>query len=362
MISRENASIVLGMLERGDKQHDIAAYFGENPGRIIDVKFARKPQYVGIKPAPAHRLPVKAGGHPYMQTTTTSSTVALLINDTMDLVDQLEVLEELIRTTPPNSPSVIIRITPALAEVILERYNTKNRKPKQTKIKRFALHMTDDGWYVTGDNLKFDTDGILRDGQNRLRGCIVSGVPFTTHVVFAIPPEAFDVLDSGTVRSAPDTFVVAGVPNPELSGKATRWLVILEKKLDRGVSIANADLWEHYQKRLNKEMLQRAITRAKKASKIIPTGTLAAMLYMMERKDADTAKIFAYDLEGAGRRGGRTLVSVLRQIKESNLGRMHESTITALTMKMWNGYRAGKPLRREQLRGDKSAEDHPSIE
>jgi hypothetical protein len=361
MISVKDAEIVLGMLQRGDKQHDIAAYFGENPGRIIDVKFARKPRYVGLKPAPAHRLPAKAGGHPYMQTAATSP-VALLINDTMELVDQLEILELLIRTTPPESPSQVIRITPALAEAILERYNTRNRKAKPAKIKRFALHIDDASWYVTGDCLKFDTDAILRDGQNRLRGCILSGVPFTTHVVFSIPPEAFDVLDSGTVRTAPDTFMVAGVPNAELAGKATRWLVILEKKLDRGVSIANADLWEHYQKRLNKDMLQRAIGRAKKVSKIIPTGTLAAMLYMMERKDADTIKVFSYDLEGTGRRGGRTLISVLRQIKESNLGRMHESTITALTMKMWNSYRAGKPLRREQLRWDKSAEDHPTIE
>ena len=55
-------------------------------------------------------------------------------------------------------------------------------------------------WYLTGDCLKFDADGVLRDGQNRLRSSVTSGVPFLTHVVFAIPPEAFDVLDSGTVR------------------------------------------------------------------------------------------------------------------------------------------------------------------
>ena len=42
MISKADAAIVFGMLKRGDKQHDIAAYFGENPGRVIDVKFARQ--------------------------------------------------------------------------------------------------------------------------------------------------------------------------------------------------------------------------------------------------------------------------------------------------------------------------------
>ena len=51
MLTREQACIALGMLQRGDKQHDIAAYFGENPGRIIDVKFRRLPRYTDIKPA-----------------------------------------------------------------------------------------------------------------------------------------------------------------------------------------------------------------------------------------------------------------------------------------------------------------------
>ena len=85
------------------------------------------------------------------------------------------------------------------------------------------------------------------------------------------------------------------------------------------------------------------------------------MFYLMERKDAETAKLFVYDLEHDVR-GGRVLLGVLRQIKGGNLGRLHENTVTALTMKMWNGYRAGHPLRREQLRWVKTEEDHPTIE
>ena len=37
-LSIEDASIVKGMLARGDRQHDIAAWFGVNSGRIIEVK------------------------------------------------------------------------------------------------------------------------------------------------------------------------------------------------------------------------------------------------------------------------------------------------------------------------------------
>ena len=37
-LSNKDASIVLGMLNRGDRAHDIAAWFGVNQGRVAEVK------------------------------------------------------------------------------------------------------------------------------------------------------------------------------------------------------------------------------------------------------------------------------------------------------------------------------------
>lgn len=37
-LSHKDAEIIMGMLERGDKNHDIAAWFGENPARVAEVK------------------------------------------------------------------------------------------------------------------------------------------------------------------------------------------------------------------------------------------------------------------------------------------------------------------------------------
>jgi hypothetical protein len=36
-----DAAIVKGMLSRGDRQHDIAAWFGVNGGRVADIKTGR---------------------------------------------------------------------------------------------------------------------------------------------------------------------------------------------------------------------------------------------------------------------------------------------------------------------------------
>lgn len=55
-LSTNDAKIILGMIGRGDDHHDIAAWFGENQGRIADVKDGK---YGTLELAPADQLPPK---------------------------------------------------------------------------------------------------------------------------------------------------------------------------------------------------------------------------------------------------------------------------------------------------------------
>ncbi|SFI49511.1 hypothetical protein [Celeribacter neptunius] len=48
--------IVKGMLDRGDKQHDIASYFGVNGGRVAEVSTG-KCDYPNAQPFPEAKLP-----------------------------------------------------------------------------------------------------------------------------------------------------------------------------------------------------------------------------------------------------------------------------------------------------------------
>lgn len=340
MITLEQASIVLGMLERGDKQHDIAAYFGENSGRIIDVKFHRG-KYAEIIPAPPDQLPPPGARAPAQP----------LIDITMALMEQLTVLDELIGTTPRDAPSLVLDIMPELAREILEARNNNNRNLRPAKIRRFADDLSTGLWMVTGDTLKFGSNGVLLDGQNRLRACVASGVTLRTHIVFGIDPVAFKVLDSGAGRTSGDTFQVAGVANAALAAKAVRWLMIADNpRIDRGLSIANAELFEHYQKRVNKDLLQEQIQLAKRVRRTVPTGTLAAMLYLFSRKDAAKASILAHDLEKEVR-SAKYLLAKLDHLREQTGNRVNERVIVNLIALTWAAYRDDSPIRRrDQLR------------
>jgi hypothetical protein len=75
-------SIVKGMLARGDKQHDIAAYFGVNGGRVAEV--ATGQNGADVQASPLDTLPPPG---PYM-----AGRSALHARDTLlalrDLIDE----------------------------------------------------------------------------------------------------------------------------------------------------------------------------------------------------------------------------------------------------------------------------------
>jgi hypothetical protein len=55
-LSKADVPIIRGMQNRGDRDHDIAAWFGVNQGRVAEAKDGK---YGADAPAPSHDLPPK---------------------------------------------------------------------------------------------------------------------------------------------------------------------------------------------------------------------------------------------------------------------------------------------------------------
>jgi hypothetical protein len=57
--TEDDAAIIKGMIARGDRQSDIAAYFGTNGGRISEINTGTKvgAKFAHVRPAPLKRLP-----------------------------------------------------------------------------------------------------------------------------------------------------------------------------------------------------------------------------------------------------------------------------------------------------------------
>jgi hypothetical protein len=70
-LTETDADLVKGMLRRGDRQHDIAAWFGVNGGRIAEVATGHR--YGNVPPARDELLPPTG---PYMPGRMAHATVA----------------------------------------------------------------------------------------------------------------------------------------------------------------------------------------------------------------------------------------------------------------------------------------------
>lgn len=54
-LTQADAAIIKGMLERGDRQHDIAAWFGVNAGRVAEIAIGYR--FPEVQAAPRNDLP-----------------------------------------------------------------------------------------------------------------------------------------------------------------------------------------------------------------------------------------------------------------------------------------------------------------
>ena len=347
MLTHDVAATIKAMRARGDRQEDIAHALGLNQGRVAEVCVGHK--FADVKPAPAHTLPKL-----------NEPKKPRFVNPKAPIDQQRAQLDSLVRDPPQNSRTVTF--TPELANWILSELNSRNRAPRSGKIRRFAEAM-EKGWGLTGDTIKFGKSGLLLDGQHRLAGSFRAGVPFTTHVVFGIDDELFAVFDQGTVRTGHDAFKIAGIPYPDVSAQATRWLIIAQSgnPQDRGRTFANQELYDYYRSNVDEAAFGRAVQSALSVPKrIIPHGTLVAHLYLFEKKSSKATKAFADDLAQQAR-GGRTLIKKISKLREQNIGRIHENQMNALIIQTWNAYRKGVALTASMLDWTET-KDYPTID
>ncbi len=79
-------------------------------------------------------------------------------------------------------------------------------------------------WQTNGDSIRFDSDGILRDGQHRLKMVIQTGVPIEVVVVRGIDPNAFITIDTGKKRNLADVLAIQGESNPQNLAGSLYWI------------------------------------------------------------------------------------------------------------------------------------------
>lgn len=99
-------------------------------------------------------------------------------------------------------PSTLTTTTELIVPVVARQYlemSQVNRDYILPWIETLARDIQAGKWNHNGESIKFDWNGVLRDGHHRLAACIRADQGFITEVVRGVDPEA--VLDVGKPRS-----------------------------------------------------------------------------------------------------------------------------------------------------------------
>lgn len=113
----------------------------------------------------------------------------------------------------------VIDVTPALAEVLLER-NPSNRKIRQALVDAFSRDMETGKWAFNGEPIILSADGFLNDGQHRCSAIVASGVAIPAVVVIGVARDTRTTIDQGAARTVGDYLGMEGHKDTNVLGAA----------------------------------------------------------------------------------------------------------------------------------------------
>lgn len=251
--------------------------------------------------------------------------------------------------------SVPEKITPKKAQEWLKR-NECNRPLKPRAIDRYAQAMQRGAWKLNGESIKFNCNGRMIDGQNRLNAVIKSGQTIESYVVRGLPDDAFDTIDQGVTRSLADILHRNLEKNCIVLASAIRWMVILRdreryKVLSMPMDASLEELAKNPGLRESVPLFTTKLART-----IIPGGVAAACHYLClsgRQKQNDGAGMARcmtfFETLISGENLSRTQPAyqlreaLIRNYKET--AKLPHDVIAAMVIKAWNATLAGKQMR-----------------
>ncbi len=133
--------------------------------------------------------------------------------------------------------TTIATITPSRAREWLAM-NIGNRHPARTSVDCYAEDMAKGRWELNGDAIKFNGDGTLLDGQQRLMACVQARKSFKSVVVRNLRSKAQETMDTGRRRSLSDVLAMRGVPHATFVSGMVTTLIRIKTKEAHGTRIS----------------------------------------------------------------------------------------------------------------------------
>lgn len=257
----------------------------------------------------------------------------------------------------------LVTITPEKAAAWLSTMDPINlKRRRESHIEEIARDIRDGRWTVTGDTIKFNSEGALFDGQHRLNAIIKTGQTVQSWVVFGIEdPNAFMVTDTNLlIRSTYQLLRMRGHENTRNLGAVGKRLLVWDRTPEdqrrrfsctseffrMGVSqrevIAYSE--EHQEEIL--EMVE-AMSSSLPFKKCKAPSAMVTALIICNRVDDVLTHFFVEGLRSGANLAEKSSLMLLRErmiFPPERGGLKWETEIMALVIKSWNYFCSGKEM------------------
>src|SRR5215471_320382 len=267
-------------------------------------------------------------------------------------------------------------ITPEMAQTWLDRGGAKRRLAER-RVARLVMAIEIGEWQLTGDSIKLDRDGKVRDGQHRLTAIVRAKTPVQALVVRGVTEAAFDVIDTGKARNAADILAIHGHTSTTSKATCARGLIIIERT-GRYINVganqttvmpSNATILAYVE--AHPEIIEAVSIgdRLRLSGGFVGGSGLWAIAFcMFLRKSPDQARVFCNKLiEGADLMRGSPILT-LRNRYAGNVRNWQSSNdnrerLLATAIKGWNAWRADEDVQVLSWHSEgRSAEKFPVAE
>ena len=197
------------------------------------------------------------------------------------------------------------RITPELAEQLLEKNYKGQRHIKPGKVNQFASLIARGKWNAyLGDLVRVTRDGHLIDGQHRMSAIVKIGMAADVLYCEEFDMEDFPFIDAGTARTASDA--LGGVKNSNNVAATIRliilsgiygFLAVINNDVPRAVNPGNAEVARFYEEN---PWVVEIVNDGRRVRSHVGAGSEAAysfFIYMITPQCEEKAKDFIEQLE-----------------------------------------------------------------
>lgn len=246
----------------------------------------------------------------------------------------------------PKPNAAVVVVTPEVAKRWLAK-NERNRKIRDAIVDGYARDMGKGRWELTGEAIKFASDGSLLDGQHRLKAVVKSGTHVPMFVVRGLQSDSQHAMDTGAKRTAADALGLDGEQGSSILAATARVALAVEaNRLGRWQPTSGEirDFVSEQPEIREAAAFARSVARRTDC----PPAIVAYTTWRLSQIDPAQARQFWIDAaEKVGLRAGDPVIALTNRLAESRRNRQrlsHEMLLSAV-FRAWNARRSGSTLR-----------------